>query len=595
MINATSRAHYVKHNQVTRVPRAFIYLDSEAYEHADGSSKLQTFRLAVAALDRRTHHRDGWREREWQSFTTTDELWDWIDKQCQQKARTVLVAHKLDYDMRLTGSLAALIERGWQLEGIRLDGGQAWASWKHGKRTLVMVDSLSWVNMSLERIGALIGIPKLDLPAWDDTYEAWLARCTRDVEIMAAFFRRLVDWVRSDDLGNWKPTGAGQAWAAYRHRFMSHRLLVHDDMEAREAERVAGWTGRCEAWRIGRQIGGPFTEWDYSTAYARIGAECDVPVQLVGELTGRSLFSLDIGNTRHAVLAECEVVTDVPTVPARLDKRIVWPVGTFTTTLWDTEIQLARENGATVNCTRAWFYRKAPAIADFCTWCLDIIEAPDADVDPIVRAVVKHWSRALIGRFASRYSRWEEYGRMPWDDIALGWINDADGGDSAKYLQLGTQLLRESARIDANDCVPAIMTWTMAECRARIWRSAQLAGLDHVLYLDTDSLIVDREGHNALAAANVAGFRVKSRWQNVEILGPRQLVLQGQLRAAGIPRGSTRVSADTWEGEVWSMLATSIGNGEADVVRITPRRVKVAGTDSRRLHAVDGSTYPIAL
>lgn len=595
MTHAAVRAHYVRHNQVTRIPRAFIYLDSEAVQREEAHSSVQTFRLACAALDRRYHHRDGWRDREWKDFGDVESLWDWVTSECQPKSRTILVCHNLAYDLRITGALEALVSRSWSLEGIRLDSTQAWCSWKCGTQTLVMVDSLSWVNAPLEKVGTMVGIPKLDLPPWDDTDEAWRARCRRDVEILATMYRRLIDWVRDEDLGNWKPTGAGQSWAAYRHRFMHNRLLVHEDVDAREAERVAGWTGRCEAWRWGKLQGGPFYEWDYSTAYARIGAECEVPVRLGGELTGKSLARVFDHRAGRAVLAHVTVSTDVPTVPCRNGNGIIWPIGTFDTTLWDTEVDLALAHGATVTPHRGWLYYKAPAVADFCTWCLGVLDSPEGDVDPIVRAAVKHWSRALIGRFGSRYSTWEEYGRLPWSDVALGRAVDPDTGETWRALQLGTQLRRQTAEFDSADAVPSVMTWVMAEARVRLYNAALAAGIEHVAYLDTDSLIVGREGHTALSAAALPGFRVKSQWQNVEVLGPRQLILQGQLRAAGVPRGAHRVDEVTWEGEVWSQLSTSIGAGEADSVRITPRRVKLAGRDLRRRRDSDGRTYPLAV
>lgn len=595
MTRTATRAHYIRHNQVTRVPRAFIYLDSEAVEHDEATSHVQTFRLAVAAIDRRYHHREGWREREWCDFRSPVEIWEWVTSQCHDKARTILVCHNLAYDLRITDAFVTLLAAGWCLQSIRLDATQASAEWKLGTKTLVMVDSTSWVNQSLDRIGQLLNLPKFDLPAWDDTEEAWFARCRRDVEIMAAMYRRLIDWVREEDLGNWKPTGAGQSWAAYRHRFLTHRVLVHEDDEARAAEREAGWTGRCEAWRWGKLKGGPFTEWDYSAAYARIGAECSVPIRLAGEVTGYRRAAFFAGKRKSAMLAQVTVSTDVPTVPCRHDDHIVWPTGTFDTTLWDTEIDLALEHGATVTPHRIWSYYSRPAVSDFCRWCLAILDAPEGTYDPIVRAAVKHWSRALIGRFGSRYATWETCGEMPWSDVSLGRVLDPDTGEVWRALQLGTQLRRQTALLESADAVPSVMTWVMAEARVRLFRASLSAGTGNVAYLDTDSLIVGATGHQALLAAQIPGFRVKSQWQNVEVLGPRQLILQGRLRAAGVPKTAHRVDETTWEGDVWSGLATSIAAGEPDRVRISPRRVTLRGTDTRRRRDTDGRTYPLAV
>jgi hypothetical protein len=589
------RPHYVSHNKVTRLPRAFVYLDTEALRRNARAGEVQSFRLAVVAIDRRKHHSDGWREREWSEHGDALGLWTWITERCQAKARTVLVAHNLAYDLRISDAFRMLPALGWEAERVHIGESSASATFKCGERTLVLTDSLSWFNTSLAKVGAAIGIPKLDLPDWEDSDDAWLARCRRDVTILADAYRRALDWVRAEDLGNWKPSGAGQAWAAYRHRFMTYPPLVHDHQPARDAERRAGWTGRCEAWRHGKVRGGPFTEWDFNAAYARIGAECDVPVQLCAELSQRSLFKLDAMSERHAVLAECEVVTDVPIVPALMDGRIVWPVGAFTSTLWNNEIALARENGATVHPTRAWWYVKRPELAMFCNWCLSTLDANERDVDPVVRLIVKHWSRALIGRFAARYEEWTEYGSSPWEDVALGWLRDVGADELVRFLQLGHRMFRLDAEVESQDAVPSVMTYVMAEARCRLWRAVQAAGAENVVYMDTDSLIVGPAGNERLREARLSGFRVKSAWNTVEVFGPRQIVLSGALRAAGVAKSAERVSDDTWESDIWTGIRQSLASGEPDVVRVTRRTTRLRGVDNRRLHLPHGLTAPFEL
>ena len=584
--------HYVRHNKVTRVPRNYIYFDSEARREKVARGEVQTFRCAVACYDRRRHAAEGWHEPEWGNFSSACDLWQWIDARAQARARTVVVAHNLAYDLRITCALTLLPQLGWELEFIRLDRGQALCTWKNGGRTLVLVDSMAWLPIALEKVGEMVAIPKLALPDWDDTDEAWLARCTRDVQILAAAWRRLVEWVKADDLGNWKPTGAGQAWAAYRHRFRYPKMLVHGDDDARAAERVAAWTGRCEVWQHGKATGGPFTEWDYSAAYAHIGASCEVPVKLVGSTMRAPLARYLKLITKHAALAEVTVTTDVPTVPCRVDDHICWPVGTFTTTLWENEVQLALDHGAAVTIDRCWWYKRAPALKDFCEWCLSIIDTDDPDYDQVVRYAVKHWSRALIGRFGARWSKWETIGVAPSEGLSLGTVIDRAEGTSWRMLHVGTDLKRCTDEYDSPDAVVAVMSWVMAECRRRLWSLTQLAGQADVLYMDTDSVFTTAAGSERLLAARLPDVRSKGTWGSMELLAPRQIIPGGKLRASGVPKGSIRLDDRTWEGEVWSELSTSLRAGEHSSVRIMTRRVKVTGKDARREHLDGGRTSP---
>lgn len=585
-------AHYVAHNKVTRVPRSYIYLDSEARRREVGNGEVQTFRLACATHDQRRRDNRGYREAVSATFRSPAELWAWVAGRCPPRARTVLVAHNLAYDLRITDGLRALPALGWKPLDIRLDRGSTYVKFKDGDRSLVCVDSLSWVPVSLAKLGEMIGVRKLDLPAWDDSDAAWEARCVRDVEILGEVWRRLMAWIVEADLGNWKPTGAGQAWAAYRHRFMSDRLLAHDDEVVRAVERRAAWTGRCEVWRHGVGRGGPFTEWDYSAAYANVGASCAVPIKLVGTSSTAGLAELDRLSERYAVLAEVEVTTDVPTVPATVDGRIAWPVGTFTTTLWENEVRHARDNGATIRVSRLWWYKRAPALADFCRWVLEHDQRRHRALDPVVVCAAKHWGRALVGRFGSRWSDWSPVGVAPVPGLHLSTVIDRARGERWEMLTVGDECRRRSAPYDSPDAVVSVMSWIMAECRVRLWKACEVAGLDNVLYVDTDGMIVNLAGSERLAEARLAGLRVKAEYAGVEMLAPRQIKLSGRLRAAGIPRDAVPVGNGVYEGEVWSEMSSSIRSGRPNEVEVAMRRFRVTGRDERRDHLPGGSTAP---
>lgn len=591
----TARAHYVAHNATTKIPRTFVYLDTEAHRDRSGTSEVQTFRLAVSACDRRRHDGDGYVERDWHRSTDVVDLWTWITGRCKSKARTVLVAHNLAYDLRIADAFTVLPALGWRCVFVRLDGQQSMAIWRSDACTLAMVDTMSWTPIGLEKLGALCGIRKLELPGDSEGDDVWFDRCVRDVEILADVWLRLMSWLRDDDLGNWKPTGAGQSWAAFRHRFKTHELLVHEDDDARTAERASTMTGRTEAWRHGKLKGGPFTEWDFTCSYATIGAECEVPTQLCGELRSPTLAKVLHAAQTHHVLCEVEVETDVPAIPVRTDDGICWPVGRLRSTAWNHELALALRTGSEIVVLRAWVYRRAPALRDFCRWVLDGIHERTGNPDPVVRVALKHWSRTLIGRTAAQWSRWDQVGTSSTAGVSLGPAVDVGAGETFRFLQVGHDLFRARAYKENPDAMVSIMAWIMAEARVRLWGAMVAAGLENVVYVDTDSVIVTPEGDERLAQARLSGLRVKSVYESLEVLGPRQIVPSGRLRASGIPSGARAVGPQTWEGEVWAGLSSSLSEGEQDRVRVALRRFRLRGTDNRRRHLKGQVTAPFTL
>lgn len=592
-------AHWIKPNETTRQPRRWVWLDTEAGETTEGSRRRQRWMLAVTAFDNRTPDTVKPRPTEWAEHNTPAELWQWVTDRTRPHTRTVLVAHNLSYDLRISGAMTELPALGWSLKGVRLDGGQAWATWRRGEASLYMVDSLSWLPVGLDRLAGMVGQRKPPLPGWDAPRDLWAARCRADVSIMRAGYTRVLEWLESRDLGVWQMTGAGMAWSTWRHRFMDTKVLVHADDEVRALERRASWTGRCEAWRWGRLPSGGWHEYDFTMAYAHLAETEAVPVKLIAELDKPTAARLATWARTAAVMAEVTVTTDTPVVPAEIDGRIGWPTGTFETVLWSPEIRLALDNGATVTPRRVWGYRSAPALAAWARWVQELARGDGDGRDPIVALVAKHWSRALIGRFGLRYSSWDHGGRSPVADVQLIPGFDTVTDKPYRLLQVGHDVYWEGEPTDGENACPAVMAWIMSAARARLWAAMNTAGLEHVAYVDTDSLLVDRVGAGRLEAAKSAGLfvnlRRKQSLATVEVHGPRQLVMGRKLKAAGVPSSAELADDGRWVADVWRGLGESVRRGEPNDVIIEERRYRLRGTDRRRLHLAGGLTAPVAL
>lgn len=582
--------HWIRNNEATRTPKCFVYLDCEAALTADEEGPVQTWRCAVTAHDHRKSAGWAWRDPEWATHATPADLWQWVDERVKVGERCVLIAHNLSYDLRISDAFSELPARGWTLDRVRLDSEQTQVRWRHGKRTLLCIDSLSWVPAALETLGDEVGVGKLPLPKWSDSLDRWVARCVRDVEILRAVWLRIINWLHDIDAGVWQPTGAAQSWTVWRHKFLTHKVLVDHDPTTREAERAATWTGRTEAWRHGKLTNGPYTEWDFSCAYLRIARDQELPRRLINRMQRPRLRDVDRWLDRACVLGRVRVSCDVPLVPHHSATGIRWPVGDFETLVWGPELRLLLEHNAVVDIPECWVYSRAPLLREFADWCLPLALGEGDPYDPIVHRVAKHWSRAIVGRFGVRYRAWEPFGTALTPGVQLTQASDRDTGETFRVLTIGTRLLAEGSLTEGENAVPAVMGWIMSEARRRLWVTMTDAGLDHVVYVDTDGLVVDSEGDAALFDANKVGLRRKRSYSHVEVFGPRQCVLGDELRISGVPRRARRTGALTFEGEVWPYLSTSLARGEAGTVRVVPRRMVVRGVDNRRQHLPHGRT-----
>lgn len=593
MRSADSQPHYIAPIKGARWPRCFVYLDTEAHRARSPREEEQSWRLGVAAIDRRQPRGVDWEPRAWLETTDRGELWDWVTVNARAGGRTVLICHNLAYDLRIAGMLPELLARGWRLERIALDRDTTWAAWRRGQDELVAIDLFTFLPRSLESVGELLGIAKLPLPADRAPDAVWMARCRGDVEILAAAWRELADWVIGSDLGGFATTGAGMAWQIWRHRFLDCKVLARVEPAVAEACRTAAWTGRAEAWRLGVLPEGRWVEWDYRTAYGQIGYGDQLPARQVDALGPLPVERVAAIAERRAVLAEVLVRTERPVLPAALDGGICWPVGEFGTVCWWGEAADAIRAGARVEVRRAWAWRREPLLHAFMAWCLAYAYERTEDATPLRAALAKHWSRVLVGRMGLRYTDWQRREGYPEPGVWAGRVADHDSGEVRRMLLVGSDWLEEAGRVEGMDAATQVLSYVMSQTRRMLWRAMRVAGLDELAYVDTDGLIVTEDGDRRLAAAGIPGLRRKATYRRLEIIGPRQVIADGELRVAGLPRRATPDGAGGFEAEWWQRLEASLRVGRPDRVRVYRRQVRLTGGRARRAPAGDGRTYPI--
>lgn len=590
--------HYLRTNLQTRLPRRHVFFDTEATVTYSGGVQLQEWRCGVARFRDADTRRPEPRTYE-TDYLSPEDLWRDISDFTRQGCRTILWAHNLAYDLRISRAFVALPALGWSLRAIVLDGMACWARFQRGKASLVCTDLSSWVPVPLARISSDVNIPRYPLPTDASDLAGLLKRCRGDVAVLACAVLEILDWIEREDLGNWQITGSAQAWSCFRHRFLKDKLLVHNDARVRDTERRAIWAGRTETWRHGVYNGGGFAEFDLETAYARIARDCSLPLQYVGVVPRVSQRHFEEWRQSRCLLSECTVTTDTPVVPTQHDGRIVWPVGTFRTVLWDTEAGAAIQRGAKVRFYRTAVYTRAPVLREWATWILASLAPDNLELSQLQRRVLKVWSRSLIGRFSLRYRSWSPMGESTESDLYLSKLTGKREAKAAAIMQVGRDLLELGALEDHENALPQITGYITAECRVRMLDLIDTAGEQNVYYMDTDSLIVNGAGARRLrlriARDGAYGLREKAAISRLELSGPRNLTVDEQPRIAGVPRRAERLSQDHYFGSVWQGLSEALATGTPDRVVIHERAFHITATDHRREWIDSGRTRPYRL
>lgn len=587
--------HYVRPNETTRIPRRHIFLDTESKNARTKTGHRQSWRLGAAAYrlaEKGRPSRDTLR-----TYRDPHSLWADVSEFTRSRNRTILWAHHLGFDVRIADAFRALPALGWRVDAHNLASRGTWINWQRNGATLLMVDSTSVFPDTLATLAKSFMQAKVRLPDANAPDDEWMERCIRDVEILRAFVVSYLEWIEAEDLGNWQMTGAGQSYAAFRHRHLTHKMLVHAATDVLEAEREAMWTGRCEAYWKGNTGHVGIEEWDLSLAYPRLARAHNLPTQLVGPLPASQDVLNLLGRTRTAILARVEVETEQPVVPCKVDGRMAWPVGRFETTLWDPELRLAIETGARVRVLEAWKYVADPALRQWADWIIQGLDPANPHITAWQRRILKHWARALIGRFGMQYTKWETFGRTDNHDVKVTTVYDVQTGEEFELTHLGDAVMRADGTTEWAQSMPAITGYVMSLSRVWLWKLIQAMPPNSVLYADTDSMYVRAEHHDAAVALSRTplgeGLRLKDSYTRARILGPRQVIVDGRARIAGLPKSSTPMPDGSFKGEVWSSLADSLRRGDAAGVITTDRSWKVTGKDYRRVGGRTGWTEPI--
>lgn len=589
--------HWIRHNHQNRIPSRWVAFDTEARKEQRRDGETQTWRVGCAVRWRTDLKTGNQATFDW--FKTPEDLWQWVTAFCKPKSRTVVWAHNLGYDIRIAQAMDILPKLGWRLDWCNLGSQVSTMTWRSDQGTLTFADLTAWLPMPLDEVGKLMGETKGRMPLPSAPMKEWRAYCMQDVTILYKAVCELLDFVDKEDLGNWQPTGAGMAFATWRHKFLKHKVLVHNDMNAIAAERAAMHTGRAEAWRHGTLRGDHWTELDLRQAYVHIARDTELPTKLKWHTAGLTLRQYRELRAGFCVLVRCTVRTAVPSVPCHVGGRTIWPIGEFTTWLWDCEFDMAVDSAESTVIHESYVYTRAPLLREWATWVLEVQNRDDTQASAVVRRYVKHSGRTLIGRLALRTAQWAVWGSNPEDESGISYIVDSETGQVNRLMHVGDQTLVEEARVEGQDSLPQITGYIMAVCRVWLWGAMQVAGLDNVAHVDTDSLLINSRGLVAVRQFYGDGFN--RRWQPkgtyrvLTVYGPRNYRAGSERKTAGIPKRALELEPNKFTGESWSSMAGDMAVGRNGSVTITRREWEMATKDPRRLDAPGAGTGTVPI
>jgi hypothetical protein len=507
------------------------------------------------------------------SHTFLGDFWRDVDAFTHQSTQTVIYAHNAKYDVLVTGALHYLVrDHEYEVTSFSdsnpffLDLRRVIGEDDEGNeraKTIRILSSTNYYAQSLKKLGEVFNLPKLEFDHEEEfDFDTALVYAERDVDILETSVEAFIDFVEREELGSLAGTIAGQAFLAYRAKFMPENTLhIHNDRNAIMLERRAYAGGRTECFRMG-EIPGRVYYVDVNSMYPHVMKNHIYPVKLRTFWKSCSVAQLRNAISDHLICADVRVKTDAPVFFYKKE-RLIFPVGDFWTSLSTPEIIYALEHDLILEVKNVALYEAAYIFEDYVDYFYGKrLEAKDIG-DAVHDFLYKIFLNSLYGKFGQRSDHWEEIDTADPARIDQYTVYEYQTKTSTTFRVFGGKVFEkakakteeEAVDLESYNSFPAIAAHVTAYARMMLWEYIQVAGRENVYYCDTDSLFVNDEGYQHLWFADLLDNGVLGKlkledYGELTLYGCKDYVFKSERTAKvsekikGVSKNAVRLSAD---------------------------------------------------
>jgi hypothetical protein len=587
------------------MPNRILCVDTEAYinpVYKDGVMVEQrhTLRLGEAYYSEFNHGK--WGNERRCSFTTAGEFHDFLNSLLTPKKKIRVIAHNMAYDAILL-EIDSFLSNGWARDKWVLEPFIVTAH--KDAYHLDILSSTNWFKKSLKETGKAFGVLKMDTPDFMNVDDETLREyCRNDAWVLLEIVRRYSLWIRENNLGDFADTIAGQAFNAYRHRWMPSRSIeLHRWPEIEKLERASYMGGRCETFRIGEYSG--ITKLDVNSMYPFIMANGQIPNRLlsgVEPLDDESIWSaLDSGRW---VVAKVKLNMNEPAIPYK-SNRLVFPIGRFDATLANPEISYILDNpevGEIESIESGAVYSTIDLFSEYVTHFYDLKRLSK---DSATVAMAKLFLNSLYGKFGQKAnSELELYTNQPNIDAMME--NDiftlTDEELGVDVIRLGDVVYQKPKKLEesASNSAPIISSAITSASRAYLDSLIRKAGREHVLYVDTDSLFVDDVGLNALRKdihpSRLGALKIEGRTDRCVLKGAKNYIFDDEVKIKGIRHDAILEKDGSYTQDMFCTKSTHyLRMVEPNVVVVAKVNKTLTGIYDKGVVHDDGTITPLVI
>lgn len=335
------------------------------------------------------------------------------------------------------------------------------------------------------------------------------------------YTKELGEYLKSDCLGLYqslkaffnsdlvRKSGAATTIASQAQRILRTYLkkpIASLNPTVNEFCREACHGGRTE---IFRPLAEDVIEYDINSLYPYVMKENHYP-------SGIPIFTRRF-RERNLGIYKCEIETPkdlfLPMLPVKIDKKLMFPLGKFTTTITSEEIKLAKKHGYKIKIIEGYFFtKKEKYFKEFITDLYKIRQSSGKNT--VQNVLAKLIMNSSYGKFLIRTDKENlifnaELGATPFREIEL---------DDKTVIEIYKKPVELNSFVNA-----AIGAFILAYARLHMFKLMEPLG-DKIYYMDTDSCWTTE---NLKSSDKLGEFKKEALFKQACFIQPKTYIAEG--------------------------------------------------------------------
>ena len=564
------KAHILGKNKGVELPSNLVFFDTETVTKSIGIEKWEHFlKLGVVCYVMKKKRKKAYNPK-YLTFYEIKDFWDFVERHTWKGKKTYVFAHSLGFDFRIVKGYSELEKRGWERVFDTYDEKVGIKKYHKEEKTLEFLDTFNYFKTTVEDLGKAINLKKLGekgKPFEGITLEEY---CKRDVDIIKEMMLRLLYFIEEEELGGFGHSVSRLAMNTFKHKFNSYEIGIHNYKDVIEDERKAYRGGRAEAFYIGEIKGEPLDILDVNSLYPFVMKEKEYPIRFMRRYKNIKVEELRELMKKYLVIGEVEVEVEEPIIGVK-GERLIFPIGNWTAVLTSPEIEMVLVKGKIKRVNWVLVYNKAPIFKKYVEYCYNKRLEAKRENNRVFDIFWKYLLNSLYGKFGQRSSSWEEIDLGSKEREGCDYFIDGETGQKKSVRRLDGKSYMKGLFVEGYDSFVAIPSFVTAYARCYMWSLIERAGKEHIYYMDTDSLFVDKEGlknlKDLLSPTELGKLKIEED-KIIEIKGVKNYRSIKTRKIKGIRKEAVEIDKGLYEQEQWTGTLGAWEKGDIEEVEV---------------------------